>query len=110
MALVRVLILHPGVLLMDEPYAALDYQKRAEMQSLLLDLWRKLEQTVVFVMHDIEEAVKLADTVLILGSCPAQIEQALTVSMERPRDETAPHFMHLRRQVGNKIEQIREGS
>ena len=102
----RVLILHPGVLLMDEPFAALDYQTRGEMQDLLLDLWRRLEQTVVFVTHDIEEAIKLADTVLILGAGPATIEETLDVSMPRPRDETSPPFMQLRRQVRDKIETI----
>lgn len=105
-ALARVLILHPGVLLMDEPFAALDYQTRGEMQDLLLDLWRRLEQTVVFVTHDIEEAIKLADTVLILGAGPATIEETLDVSMPRPRDETSPPFMQLRRQVRDKIETI----
>ena len=107
-ALARVLILHPGVLLMDEPFAALDCQTRGEMQALLLDLWRELEQTVVFVTHDIEEAVKLADTILILGTCPATIEDTLEISMPRPRDETSTDFIQLRRQVRDTIEAIQK--
>lgn len=84
-ALARVLILRPNVLLMDEPFAALDAQTREEMQKLLLQLWRSLSHTVVFVTHDVEEALTLADRILIMEKNPGRIRHEMDVSLERPR-------------------------
>jgi NitT/TauT family transport system ATP-binding protein len=84
-ALARVLILEPDVLLMDEPFAALDAQTREEMQNLLLALWRQLSHTIIFVTHDVAEAVTLADRVLVMNNRTGRIQQQLQIRMPRPR-------------------------
>lgn len=75
----------PDILLMDEPFVFLDYQTRLALQALLLDLWRRQRSTVVFVTHDIEEAVLLADRILVLSPRPGRIQRELTVDIPRPR-------------------------
>jgi len=85
-ALARVLILEPEILLMDEPFAALDAQTREEMQQLLLSLWRTLSHTIVFVTHDVREAVTLADRVIVMEKAPGRIKAEVPVALERPRD------------------------
>jgi NitT/TauT family transport system ATP-binding protein len=97
----RVLINRPRVLLMDEPFGALDAQTRRMMQTLLLDIWSKLRTTVVFVTHDIEEALFLSDRILMLSKRPARIVADLAVPLPRPRrDETTvdPAFIDIKRQ------------
>ncbi len=99
--LARALVNRPRVLLMDEPFAALDAQTRLEMQELLLALWSREKMTVVFVTHDIDEAIFLADRVIVLSRRPAQVKTALTVELERPRTTavlTETHFVDLKRQ------------
>jgi NitT/TauT family transport system ATP-binding protein len=81
----RVLINHPRVLLMDEPFGALDALTRARMQELLLDLWTRMRTTILFVTHDIDEALFLADRVLILSPRPGRIVEELPVRFARPR-------------------------
>ncbi len=98
-ALARVLVLGPAALLMDEPFAALDAQTRAEMQALLISLQRQLKQTVVFVTHDLEEAVKLADRVLVMEKAPGRLRQEFAVELPRPRDLDAPRFLELKRAI-----------
>ena len=98
-ALARVLVLQPTALLMDEPFAALDAQTRAGMHELLLSLQRQLDQTVVFVTHDPEEAVKLSDRVLIMSPSPGRVRQELTVALPRPRQLDSPGFLELKRAI-----------
>jgi NitT/TauT family transport system ATP-binding protein len=96
----RVLINHPRVLLMDEPFGALDALTRVKMQSLLLDVWSRIRTTVVFITHDIDEALFLADRVLIMSPRPGRIIDELTPSFDRPRDArlvTHPDFVALKR-------------
>jgi NitT/TauT family transport system ATP-binding protein len=93
-AVARVLVLQPAVLLMDEPFAALDAQTREEMQNLLLTLWKKLGHTVLFVTHDVQEAVKLADRILIMEKNPGRIREQIPVDLPRPR-EAHQRFMAL---------------
>lgn len=85
-SLVRAFALRPPVLLMDEPFAALDEITRAEMRFLLLDLWRDTRATVVFVTHSIEEAVLLSDRVIVFTGRPGQVSDELTIELERPRE------------------------
>ena len=81
----RVLVMSPKALLMDEPFGALDAQTRLSMQQLLLDVWQTLGTTVLFVTHDIDEAVLLADRICIMSSRPGRITREIAVSLPRPR-------------------------
>ena len=97
----RALANYPSVLLMDEPFGALDSQTRSLMQENLLALWRDLHITVVFVTHDIDEAVLLADRILVMGSNPGHVVRSLDVSLPRPRSSDStllPEFLSLRKQ------------
>lgn len=82
----RVLTLGSKVLLMDEPFGALDAQTRLSMQELLLSVWDKLKPTVIFVTHDIDEALFLSDTVHVMSARPGRIETTIKVNLERPRN------------------------
>jgi len=84
-AIARSLIADPMVLLMDEPFGALDTQTRAVMQEQLIDIWEKLQKTVVFVTHDIEEAIFLADNIYVLTARPAKLKARIKISLPRPR-------------------------
>jgi NitT/TauT family transport system ATP-binding protein len=98
-ALARVLILKPEVLLMDEPFASLDAQSREEMQNLLLALWQELSHTILFVTHDVNEAVILADKILLMGKNPGRIREEIRVDLPRPRDRESNAFMSVSRKL-----------
>lgn len=85
-AIARVLANSPDMLLMDEPFGALDAQTRMQLQDLLLDVWREEQATVLFITHDIDEAILLADTIHIMSSRPGRIIRTIDVDIERPRD------------------------
>ena len=98
----RVLVMEPDVLLMDEPFGSLDAQTRSVMQELLLSVWERHQQTVLFVTHDIEEALLLADSVSVMTARPGRIKKRLTVELPRPRSlevTTSPGFNALKREV-----------
>jgi NitT/TauT family transport system ATP-binding protein len=84
-ALARVLAFDPRVLLMDEPFGALDAQTRETMQEELTRLWERTAKTIVFVTHDIEEAVYLGDRVIVLSARPGRVREQITVDLPRPR-------------------------
>jgi NitT/TauT family transport system ATP-binding protein len=109
-AIARALANDPEVLLMDEPFGALDAQTRQIMQELLTDIWERYEKTVLFVTHDIDEAVFLGDVVYVMTARPGRIRTVVAVDLPRPRSfgtQTSPRFAELRRQV---IEVIHEES
>ena len=85
-AIARALANDPDVLLLDEPFGALDMQTRTVMQELLLDVWQKSPKTIVMVTHDIEEAVFLADRVVVMSSRPGSVKEIIDIDLERPRD------------------------
>jgi ABC-type nitrate/sulfonate/bicarbonate transport system ATPase subunit len=101
-ALMRTLAAHGDVLLLDEPFGALDSQTRLEMQQWLLEVWDELDRTVLFVTHDVDEAVFLADRVLVMSPRPGRIVADITVDIARPRGLetlTAPDFMATKRRI-----------
>ena len=85
-AIARALANDPQILLMDEPFGALDSQTRLQMQQLLLRVWGNSKKTVLFVTHDIDEAILLGDRVYVMGARPGRIKQILDVPIERPRN------------------------
>lgn len=107
-SIIRALVNSPSVLLMDEPFAALDAQTRHMMQELLLKIWDDLKTTVIFVTHDIEEAIFLGDRLYIMGVQPGHIKAEIPIQLRRPRqfdDTLSTEFIDLHRQV---FECIRE--
>jgi len=85
-AIARTLALRPAVILMDEPFGALDAQTRSEMQQLLLRVWQETASTILFVTHDVEEAIYLADRIFIMSAHPGTIVEDVQVPFDRPRD------------------------
>ena len=98
-AVARALALRPRVLLMDEPFAALDVQTRAKMQDFLLDVWQGSGASVLFVTHHIDEAVALADRVVVFTSRPGRIKQVVPVDLPRPRDPFSREAERLRIEI-----------
>jgi NitT/TauT family transport system ATP-binding protein len=101
-SIIRALVNSPSVLLMDEPFAALDAQTRHMMQELLLSIWDELKTTVIFVTHDIEEAIFLGDRIYTMGVHPGRIKSEIPIQLHRPRhfdDTLSKEFLDLHRQV-----------
>jgi NitT/TauT family transport system ATP-binding protein len=102
-ALARALARRPRILLMDEPFSSLDALTRADLQDLTLRLWREHDQTILFVTHDVDEAVYLATRILVLSPRPARIRDDIEVGLEGHRDQAttreSAEFLHLRRHV-----------
>ena len=84
-AIARTLATRPRILLMDEPFGALDAQTRAQMQSYLLQIWGSLDITIIFITHDLEEAIYLADRIFVLGSSSNQLQEIVEIPVSRPR-------------------------
>lgn len=84
-AIARALATRPRILLMDEPFGALDAQTRAQMQSYLLQIWESIDITIIFITHDLEEAIYLADRIFVLGSSSNQLQEIVEIPVSRPR-------------------------
>ncbi len=84
-AIARALVNQPRILLMDEPFGALDAQTRARMQAHLIDIWRNIDITVLFITHDLDEAIYLADRILVLKAHPGEVQEVIEVPVPRPR-------------------------
>ena len=95
-SLARALINHPRVLLLDEPLGALDAFTRMRMQDEVLHLWRAHGTTMLFVTHDIDEAIYMSDRIVIMTQRPGKIEQIIPVELDRPRDRSSSDFLRLR--------------
>ncbi len=115
-AIARALAYQPAVLLMDEPYASVDAQTRAALEDMLLEVWKRRNKTILFVTHDIDESIYLADRVLVLAKAPTRVIADIPVEIERPRDQietkALPAFVELRAEVAKLIrdEGLRHGS
>jgi ABC-type nitrate/sulfonate/bicarbonate transport system ATPase subunit len=105
-AIARALANNPQVLLMDEPFGALDSQTRSIMQQLLLDIWEQEHKTVLFVTHDIDEALYLGDVVYVMSARPGRIIDTITVELDRPREYdliTTKEFIDLKRRIMSSL-------
>ena len=91
-ALARALAVDPSLLLMDEPFSAVDAQTRRRLQNELLDIWEQTETTVLFVTHDVEEAVRLADRIVVMAKEPGRVNEIIDVDLPRPRSRTESEF------------------
>lgn len=104
-AIARAIANEPEVLLMDEPFGALDAQTRNLMQKELLSIWEQTKKTILFVTHSVDEAVYIADRIVIFSARPGSVQEIIDVPWTRPRDRTSPEFAGIRRYVLKKIEE-----
>lgn len=101
-AIARALVNEPKILLMDEPFGALDPHTRQKMQKHLMDLWQNIDITIIFVTHDMDEAILLADRIVALKANPGEIKEIIEVDLPRPRNPElmlSPEFKQLRERV-----------
>ena len=107
-AIVRALANQPRILLMDEPFGALDAQTRCRMQAHLLEIWRKIDITIVFITHDLDEAIFLADRILVLSAHPGEVQELIEVPVPRPRSAAqfiTPEFLSTKARLDELIHQ-----
>lgn len=99
----RAIVNHPELLLMDEPFGALDAQTRNNLQDHVVRIWQSIEQTIIFVTHDIEEAAYLANRVVVFTARPGQIREIVKIDMKHPRERTSAEFIDLRNHLSGLI-------
>ena len=102
-AVARALAFDPQVLLMDEPFGALDAQTREELQELTVDVWQKTKKTVVYVTHNLSEAVFLGNRIVVFLPRPGRIREIIPVNLPRPRDALSSEFISLQREIDRLI-------
>lgn len=105
-AIARALANQPRILLMDEPFGALDAQTRCKMQTNLIDIWRNIDITVLFITHDLEEAIYLADRILVLKAHPGEVQEVIEVPVPRPRSVDqfiSPEFLATKKRLEELI-------
>lgn len=95
----RAYCIEPEVMLMDEPFGALDAQTRYLMQEELQRIWQTEKRTIIFVTNNIEEAIYLADRIVVLSNCPATVKKEYRIDLPRPRRYTSPEFLALRKEI-----------
>jgi NitT/TauT family transport system ATP-binding protein len=102
-AIARALAYNPAVLLMDEPFAALDALTREEMQRFLVDVWRETKKTVIYVTHNVAEAVYLADRIIIFSPHPGTVRGQVRIPLPRPRDTLSVEFLDYQKEIVGHI-------
>jgi len=102
-AIAQALAVRASLVLMDEPFGALDDVTRAELQNLLLRLWHERRMAILFVTHNIDEAILLADRVVVLSGRPGRVVRTVDVDLPRPRDRMSPDFTRLFMQVREAV-------
>ena len=103
-AIIRSLLNHSPILLMDEPFSALDMQNRHKLQEQLIGVWKRFENTIVFVTHDVDEAVYLADKIVIMDKNPGKIANIIDVDIERPRKRESKEFIALQESIVENLD------
>ena len=103
-AIIRSLLNHSPILLMDEPFSALDMQNRHKLQEQLIGVWKRFENTIVFVTHDVDEAVYLADKIVLLDKDPGKIAEIIPVDLERPRKRDSLEFLKIQESIVDKLD------
>ena len=101
-AIARALAINPDSLLLDEPFGALDAQTRSHMQEMMLDVWQKHPKTIVMVTHDIEEAIFMADRIVVMRAHPGSIKQVIDIDLPRDRDihiKSDPRFIAYKEEI-----------
>jgi ABC-type nitrate/sulfonate/bicarbonate transport system ATPase subunit len=99
----RALAVNPDILYLDEPFGALDSITRVIMRGELMRIWQTERRTILFVTHDIDEAVQMADRVVVLSSRPARIKEVLTIDIPHPRNISSPRYLELRDELLKQI-------
>ncbi len=107
-AIARALLRNPKVLLLDEPFGALDAFTRAHMQEVLLDIWKENKTTMLFVTHDIDEAIYLGTKVIIMKARPGSIQKVVKMDMQHPRKKTSQTFQSYRQLIMSEFEKVDE--
>jgi NitT/TauT family transport system ATP-binding protein len=102
-AIARALAYNPSVLLMDEPFAALDAMTRDDMQRLLAEVWDETKKTVIYVTHNVAEAVYLADRVIVMTPHPGRIKTEMRINLPRPRDPLSVEFLEYQKQLVSQL-------
>lgn len=111
-AIARALANQPKILLMDEPFGALDPQTRCKMQTHLMQIWQNIDITVVFITHDLEEAIYLADRILVLKAHPGEVDEIIEVPVPQPRNESqilSPEFLATKARLEQLIHPPEDG-
>jgi NitT/TauT family transport system ATP-binding protein len=111
-AIARALANQPRILLMDEPFGALDAQTRAKMQSYLMEIWQNIDITVLFITHDLDEAIYLADRILVLKAHPGEVQELIEVPVPQPRSPEqllSPEFLATKKRLEELIHPPEEG-
>lgn len=109
-SIARALLRNPKVLLLDEPFGALDAFTRSHMQEVLLDIWTNNKTTMIFVTHDLDEAVFLGERVVIMNPRPGHIKAVLPIALSFPRKRSSLSFQEMRRNVLNEFEKVEDES